>query len=349
MKGSAGRRGTWPIYSPRMASRPDLTDLPEPVIVSLPDRGFGAIELSVHDSGGGDDRPAVVFSHGFPELGYSWRYQHPAVVAAGFRAVAPDQRGYGGSSAPEPIEAYDLEQLCGDLDAMCGELGIERAVFVGHDWGGLVIWAMPTFFPERVAGLVGICTPFAPMPPTSLLASLVDGDAERQYIVWFQEPGVAEAILDPLAREMFEKVLRGGTDPAEAMSRAFVDGKLDMNPFRKLATLDPMGEPIVSPAELEHYVEIFTRTGFRGGINWYRNIDRNLERYPGVAKSDPAVPCLMITAEWDPALPPAFAAGMPDQIADLEVRMVPHGGHWVQQEFPEVINSYLVDWLSRRF
>ena len=320
--------------------------LPEPRVVTLPDRGHGPIELSVLDAGEG---PAVVFSHGFPELAYSWRHQVTALAAGGFRAVAPDQRGYGGSTAPEPIEAYDIDALCGDLDALCAELGIDRAVFVGHDWGGAVIWAMPTLFPERVAGLVGVCTPSVAFPGTAMLENLVDGDHERMYMLWFQQPGVAEAEMDPRAAQLFGKMMVPGVDPAAMLDRMMRDGKLDMNPFRDLDGMDPVADVFVSPEELAVYVDTFSRTGFRGGINWYRNLDRNRELHPDLCSTDPGVPCLMITAEWDPALPPWMAAGMPDQIEDLEMHMIPKAGHWVQQEHPEQVNAVLLDWLQRRF
>jgi pimeloyl-ACP methyl ester carboxylesterase len=324
----------------------DAPSLPDPRTVRLPDRGHGPIGLSILEAGEG---PAVVLCHGFPELAYSWRHQLPALAGAGFHAIAPDQRGYGGSSAPEPIEAYDIDALCGDLDALCGELGIDEAVFVGHDWGGALVWAMPTLFPERVAGIVGVCTPFVAFPSTAALENLVEGDRERMYMLWFQEPGVAEAELDPRADVLFGKMMIGGVDPAETAARMLRDGKLDMNPFRDLDGLDPVGEPCVSPEEMAVYVETFRRTGFRGGINWYRNLDRNRELHPDLCSADPGVPCLMITAEWDPALPPWMAAGMPDQIQDLEMHMIPKAGHWVQQEHPERVNAVLVDWLTRRF
>lgn len=322
---------------------------PEARLVTLPDRGHGAITLSVHDLGGGDARPAVIFSHGFPELGYSWRYQVPAVADAGLRAIAPDQRGYGGSSAPDAVEAYDLECLCGDLADLCDALGIERAVFVGHDWGGAVVWAMPEIHPERVAGLVGICTPNLPFPGTDFLRMLVNGKIERQYMLWFQEPGVAEAQLDSRAALLFRKMMVGGLDPAIVMERAFADGELDMNPFRDLDSMESIGDPIVSDEEVDHYIEVFSATGFRGAVNWYRNLDRNLALRPRISTFDPGVPCLMITSEWDPALPPAFAENMPNQIADLEMSMIPRGGHWVQQEYPAQVNDVLVEWLTRRF
>ena len=237
-----------------------MPSLPAPKRVELPRRADSEpITLAVYEQGSG---PAVVFSHGFPELAYSWRHQLPAVAAAGFRAIAPDQRGYGDSSRPADVAAYGLTQLTGDLVALLDALEIEKAVFVGHDWGGLVVWAMPLLHPQRTAGVVGVCTPYLPMPTVAVMRAMVDGEDERHYIAWFQKPGVAEGRLDGQVRVAFEKLLRGGVPLEELMARAFVDGKFDMNPFRRLAEIEPLGRSIVTPEELDTYVRAFERSGF---------------------------------------------------------------------------------------
>ncbi|MFZ4518034.1 MAG: alpha/beta fold hydrolase [Microthrixaceae bacterium] len=313
-----------------------------------PDGDPGGIRLAVHELGDGGDRPAVVFCHGFPELAYSWRHQLPAVADAGFRAIAPDQRGYGGSSAPDAVDAYGLGNLCGDLADLLDALEVDRAVFVGHDWGGFVAWAMPVLFPERCAGVVGVCTPYIPFPSTEFLRAMFPDD-EKMYMLWFQQPGVAEAVLDPQARLLFEKLMIGGIDPAELLAEQLASGELDMNPFRDLAGLESRGEPIVGEDELSVYASTFERTGFRGGINWYRNIDANGAAHPDVGTRRLELPTLMICAEWDPALRPEMAAGMPELCSDLEMHTVARAGHWVQQESPEEVDDLLVDWLVRRF
>jgi len=322
-------------------------EFPDPKRITLAARGSEPeVTLSVHEHGTG---VAVVFSHGFPELAYSWRHQLPALASAGFRAIAPDQRGYGGSVAPAEIERYGITELAGDLVGLLDALGIDKAVFVGHDWGGFVVWAMPVLHPERVLGVVGLCTPYMPMPATEVMRAMVGGEDERFYILWFQQPGVAEESMERQVRLVFDRLMRGGVAPHEMLSRAFVDGKLDMNPFRRIAELDPLGTLVVSEAELEHYTREFERTGFRGGINWYRNIDRNSREHPGIGVVKLDLPCLMLTAEWDAALRPEMAAGMPGLCADLEMHMIPRAGHWVQQEFPNETNALLIDWLTRRF
>jgi len=305
-----------------------------------------AINLSVHETGKG---PAVVFCHGFPELAYSWRHQLSAVAAAGFRAIAPDQRGYADSSAPLAVSDYGLTELTGDLVGLLDSLEIDRAVFVGHDWGGFVAWAMPVLYPERTAGVIGVCTPYMPFPQTSFMRTLVNGKDERMYILWFQEPGRTESVMDPKPRLIFDRLMRAPLEPAEAVKRMMASGELDMNPFRHIEDLKPETAPIVTQEELDVYVHAYEKSGFRGGINWYRNIDRNAREHPQVGVEKLTLPCLMITAEWDGALPPRMAAGMPALCSDLQMHNIDRAGHWVQQEFPDAVNATIIDWLNRRF
>jgi pimeloyl-ACP methyl ester carboxylesterase len=304
------------------------------------------ITLAVHELGQG---PAVVFCHGFPELAYSWRYQLPAVAATGFRAIAPNQRGYGESSAPPAVTDYGLTELTADLAGMLDALKIDRAVFVGHDWGGFVAWAMPVMYPERTAGVIGVCTPYIPFPPLSQMRAMVGGKDERIYILWFQEPGRAEAVMDPRARLIFDRLMRAPVDPTVAREQMMASGELDMNPFRRIEEFQPNTPLIVSSEELDVYAKAFEKTGFRGGINWYRNVDRNAREHPEVGTQKLTLPCLMITADWDIALRPQMAAGMPALCSDLEIHNIEKAGHWVQQEFPNEVNEKIVGWLKRRF
>ena len=333
-----------------------MTQLPEARRIELPPRSGSrgvaqdSITLAVHEAGPRDG-PPVVLCHGFPELAYSWRHQLKALADAGFRAIAPDMRGYGGSDCPEPIESYDLDHLTGDLVGLLDELQIEKAVFAGHDWGGFVAWAMPIVHPERTAGVIGVNTPYVALPKISMMRLAVPDD-EKLYVLWFQRPGIAEAIMDRNPRLLFEKLMRCGVEPEDAssmMERAASGQELDANPFRRLDEIPETGEPLLDSDELDVYVRAFEATGFRGGINWYRNIDRNAESFPeiGVKKLD--LPCLMVTAEWDVALPPSAAAGMPAVCSDLETKMIERCGHWTQQDKPDELNAIMIDWLKRRF
>ncbi len=331
-----------------------MSEFPEARAIQLPARPGpdgsleAPIELSLHEAGAG---PAVVLLHGFPELGYSWRKQLPVLAGAGFRALAPDQRGYGGSSRPEAVDTYDIHHLTGDVVALLDALSIERAVFVGHDWGGFVAWAMPLLHPDRTAGVVGVNTPYlprTPMSPLSLLEALACGKSERMYMLWFQEPEVADAVLARDVRLVFEKLFRSGVSPAEMMKRAAELGG-DMNPFRQLDRIEPFGDPVLTSDELEHYVSVFSRTGFTGGINWYRNLERNWQTTEALTGARIEVPSLMVIAEWDPALRPELAGAMPALVPDLETHTLEGCGHWTPQERPEELNRLLIDWLGRRF
>jgi pimeloyl-ACP methyl ester carboxylesterase len=298
------------------------------------------VTLSVHEAGMG---PAVVLCHGFPELAYSWRHQVQALVEAGFRVIAPNQRGYADSDSPGEIEAFDLVHLTGDMAALLDALDVEKAVFAGHDWGGFVSWAMLVLHPDRCLGAIGVNTPYVAFPSTQVLRGVFP-DPEKLYILWFQEPGVAEAFLDANVRIVFEKLMRRGTPPPEGGLR----GMADANPFKRIREIDPPGESFLTGEEIDLYTRAFQQSGFRGPINWYRNIDRNQERVPGIGKQKLDLPCLQITAAWDAAIPPSMAAGMPAVCSDLEMVPIEECGHWTQQEKPEELSNAMVDWLTRR-
>jgi pimeloyl-ACP methyl ester carboxylesterase len=303
------------------------------------------IRMRITEEGNG---PAVVLCHGFPELGHSWRHQLPALAAAGFHAIAPDQRGYGGTDAPAAVEQYDIHHLTGDLVGLLDTLDVAKAVFVGHDWGGLIVWMMPLLHPTRTAGVVGVNTPYLPRGPMSPITMLRAVFGENYYAVHFQEPGVADAGLARDVRRVFTQLLRRGVPIAEveaAMARA---GRM-RNLVEAIAEGEPLGEPLLTDADLQVYVDTFTRTGFTGGLNWYRNLDRNWETTPQLDGARIEVPSLMVTAEWDFVLRPEMAEPMRSYVTDLETVMIPRCGHWTQQEKPGELNQILVRWLAARF
>ncbi len=307
-----------------------------------------AISLSVHQGGEG---PAVVLCHGFPELAYSWRKQYQPLVDAGFQAIVPDQRGYGSSDSPPEIHQYDIDHLTADMVHLLDALEIEKAVFVGHDWGGFVAWAMPVLHPDRTAGVIGVNTPYlarSPLAPTQALSLAVGGATEKMYILWFQEPGVAEGVLDQHPRLVFEKLMRRSVSVEEMQARVAESGG-DMNPFLRLESLPEQGAALLSEDELAFYTEAFSKSGFRGGVSWYRNFDRNWTQHPEIGDHKIEQPALMVTAERDMVLSPALAADMPSRCDDLEIRMIEKCGHWTQQEKPDELNRIMVDWLQKRF
>ena len=304
------------------------------------------VELHVVEAGEGFP---VVFAHGFPELAYSWRHQLPAVAAAGYRAIAPDQRGYGRSSRPEAVTDYDIEHLTGDLLGVLDDIGEEKAVFVGHDWGSMVVWQLSLLAPERVAGVVGMSVPFlprGPMPPVQMMRDVL-GDSFF-YILYFQEPGVADADLgrDPATtmRRMLGGLSTVDTDP-EVIAAGFAnDGRGFVERLPEPAALPAW----LAPAELDHYVAEFTRTGFTGGINWYRNFDRNWTLTARLDGAKVRVPSLFIGGAADPVLlmsPPAVMDGwLEDHHGTV---LIDGAGHWVQQEKPDEVNAALLDFVAQ--
>ncbi len=294
----------------------------------MPERRLSAneIELNVIDEG---DGPLVVLCHGFPELAFSWRHQVPALTSAGFRVLAPDLRGYGGSSAPTAVEAYDVISLCGDLCGLLDAVGEQSAIFVGHDWGANLVWQLATLHPTRVRAVAGFSVPFVPRAPAPPLSIMRRHLGEDFYIVWFQEPGVADAAL---ARD----VRRTLTTPRQWTAQWAEE---DSEPPRRPSWL--------SEQELEVYVETFERTGFTGGLNWYRNIDRNWELTAAVADRRVEQPSLFLTGERDPVRRFMPAEAMRGWVTDLrEEIVVPGAGHWVQQQEPEAVTAALVRFLG---
>ena len=299
------------------------------------------IRMAIAEQGAG---PAVVLCHGFPEIGYSWRHQLPALAAAGFRGIAPDQRGYGATDRPAAVTDYDIHHLTGDLVGLLDALDIERAVFVGHDWGGIVVWMMPLLHPARTAGVIGVNTPYFPRPsaaPVGLIRSIW---GDNYYVVHFQKPGEADAALARDVRRVFRQLLRSGVPPDEALM-----GSPGRNLVEVIGGPDLPGRPLLGDEDLAVYVRAFERTGFTGGINWYRNMDRNWETTPQLEAARIEVPSLMVTAEYDPVLRPEMAEVMRGLVRDLEVVNIPGCGHWTQQEKPAELNRIMTGWLTRRF
>jgi pimeloyl-ACP methyl ester carboxylesterase len=303
------------------------------------------VDLHLLEAGG--DGPVVLLAHGFPELAYSWRHQLPALAEAGYRAVAPDQRGYGRSSRPGAIEDYDIHHLVGDLVGVLDDLGADRAVVVGHDWGSMVASHLALLHPERVHALVNMSVPHLArggVAPITAMREVMGGNFF--YILYFQEPGVADAELgdDPartMRRMLAGLALRPGESPDPAQFADDGRGFVDRMP-------EPDGLPDwLSAAELDHYVEEFRRTGFTGGLNWYRNLDRNWETTGELAGATVGVPSLFVGGALDPVLlmsPPAAAHGsLRDHRGDV---VVDGAGHWVQQEAPGEVNAALVRFLD---
>ncbi|WP_439817171.1 alpha/beta fold hydrolase [Zavarzinia sp. CC-PAN008] len=327
------------------------------------------IRMGVYEAGP-KDGPAIVLCHGFPELAYSWRHQIPALAAAGYHVLAPDQRGYGLTEVPERVEDYDLAHLLGDLVGMLDAVGVPKAVFAGHDWGGLLVWQMALLHPTRVAGVIGVNTPHIPHHMLWLHPDLVRDLAPGfvadpaqdplpqmrrvyspdMYVINFHDTDAADRMMARDVPRVFRSFMRKGvisldvyrTLPPEMRHMAITAGLEGPEPA------DLPGTAILSAEELGFYVQAFERTGFTGGINWYRNLSRNWLLDRGVDQVV-RVPSLMIAAGDDVVLTPAMTDEMPAIVPDLERHVIPACGHWSTQEKPHEVNALMLDWLRRRF
>ena len=318
------------------------------VIPGTTERTASLAEVDLHVVEAGEG-PLVVLAHGFPELSYSWRHQITALADAGYRVVAPDQRGYGRSSAPEALTDYDITHLTGDLLGLLDDIGEEEAVFVGHDWGSMVVWQLALLAPERVRGVVGMSVPFfprGPMPPIQAMRGIF-GD-NFFYMVYFQEPGVADANLGADAALTMRGMLAGLAEPNGAGAGAGAGGSDDKRGF-----VERLPQPSQLPAwlaqeELDHYITEFGRTGFTGPINWYRNMDRNWELTPQLDGAKVTVPSLFIGGADDPVLVMMNPAVMDGWVSDHRGNVIIEAaGHWVQQEKPAEVNAALLDFLTQ--
>ncbi len=234
------------------------------------------IRMGYYEAGPKTDQPPMILCHGWPELAFSWRHQIKALSAAGIRVIAPDQRGYGSTDRPEPVEAYDIEHLTGDLIGLMDHLGIDKAIFVGHDWGGFVVWQMPLRHLDRVAGVVGVNTPHSARPPVDPIDIMRKRFGDSMYIVQFQDPArEPDRIFNGRVEQMFDAFMRKPLprkdDAPKGQSGVPADDR-SLRCQKRYADADP-----VSGGE-KGFVDSFTRSGFTGGINWYRNMSRNWRR-----------------------------------------------------------------------
>jgi len=316
------------------------------------------IRMGYYEAGPKTDAPPVVLCHGWPEIAFSWRHQIKALSEAGIRVIAPDQRGYGSTDRPEPVEDYDIEHLTGDLIGLLDHLKIDKAIFVGHDWGGFVVWQMPLRYIDRVAGVVGINTPHMDRAPADPIGLFRQRFGDKMYIVQFQDPArEPDRIFGSRVEQTFDAFMRKpvtrpeGSPAEQAIAGLGASARVNLAFPQMIANYDAKHDPrtpILSAEEKKVFVDTFTNTGFTGGINWYRNMSRNWQRSVAIDHTV-RVPSLMIMAENDAVLPPSAADGMEKIIPDLEKYLVRDSGHWTQQEKPEEVSAKLIEWRRRRF
>jgi pimeloyl-ACP methyl ester carboxylesterase len=344
--------------SPRIASKARARTDEKEIRMSEPTQRLvetNGIRLNVAEQGPGvGNAPLVLLCHGFPESWYSWRHQLAALASAGFHVVAPDMRGYGKSDRPDAIDQYTLFHLVGDMVGLLDAFGAPTAVIVGHDWGAPVAWHAALLRPDRFRAVVGLSVPFRPRGKVAPTGIMPRTEGAQFYQLYFQEPGVAEAEMERDPRATVRNILYGGSGDAPRGGSAEPGAGIGMVPrgggFLRGPGAPATLPPWLSEADVDFYAGEFRRAGFRGGLNWYRNIDRNWELLAPFAGAPVTVPALYIAGDRDMVV--GFQ-GMDQLVANLKrfvpglrgTLMLPGCGHWTQQERPNEVNAAIVEFL----
>jgi pimeloyl-ACP methyl ester carboxylesterase len=305
------------------------------------------IRMRIAEMGKG---PLVLLVHGWPESWYSWRHQLPALAAAGYRAVAPDMRGYGKTDKPGAVEDYDIHHVTGDLVGILDALGEKNAILIGHDWGAIVSWQAMLLHPQRFTALVAMSVPYSGRGQRSIVQSLQQSMGDNfYYILYFQEPGVAEKEFDADPRGILSRLYLSPDSPREAP--VVTDRKRAAGGWiPRLGA--PKGLPSwLTQADLDYYVNEFKTAGFRGGINYYRNFHRNWETTPQLSGVKLDKPVLFIAGDKDSVIRGASAdalrTSMKEAVPGLrDVKLIPNTGHWVQQERVAETNAAILEFLQ---
>ncbi len=311
------------------------------------------LRMRIADHGEG---PLVLLCHGFPESSYAWRHQLVDLAEAGYRAVAPDLRGFGGTSAPADTQAYALQHLVADMVALLDVLGVPKAVIVGNDWGATLAWHAALLRPDRFSAVAAIGVPIMgqpPVPPTQIFPQTEDA---LFYTLYFQEEGVAEKEFEADIRRTLLKIYHAAS--GEAGPR--IEGDGTPNPFGMvsrenglLSSLPMPGRelPWLSNEDLDVFVSDYAECGFRGGLNLYRNLDRNWALYAAFAGLPVQVPALYMVGSRDTGL------SMPGmrQMIEAQKALAPQlrepiflddCGHWAPQERSTKVSKALVRFLT---
>ena len=307
------------------------------------------ITLSLYAAGPADG-PPVWLLHGFPECWHSWRHQVGPLVAAGYRVLMPEMRGYGQSSAPQEPAAYELITLCADIQAAMDLLGHRQVCVVGHDWGAPVAWHLALLEPQRVRAVVAMSVPYAGRPRQPALDFMRRQYAERfHYILYFQEPGVAERELDAdIPRTL--RMMMHNTSAAVPKDLFLQDKPADARLFDRMQ--DPEALPAWCDAQaFAEYERTFAGRGFHGALNWYRNFDRNWQRTEPLAERKVEQPALFLLGDKDPVgtLEAYALKHMPRCVPHVQQHVLGDCGHWVQNERPDEVNRLMLAFLGRHF
>jgi pimeloyl-ACP methyl ester carboxylesterase len=306
------------------------------------------IKMHVAEQGKG---PLVIMCHGFPEIGYSWRHQLSALAEAGFHAVAPDQRGYGKTDCPESLEAYNIFQLVGDLVGLVHAFGEDKAVIAGHDWGAPVACHCALLRPDIFHSVILLSVPYSPrswggIKPTDAMKKMA-GDLNF-YMLYFQEPGKVEREMERDVRETMIRILYSASGDPPLEKRCNFLFRKDQK-FIDTGYLPAELPNWLAEKDIDVFTEAFKRTGFRGGVNWYRNIDRNWELTPFLSGAKIRQPSLFVAGELDGVIAMNRRAfdHLEKSMPNLKRKiLIPGAGHWVQQERPQEVNELLIGFLK---
>lgn len=306
------------------------------------DVSVNGLRMHIAEHGTG---PLVLLLHGFPESWYAWRHQFEPLAAAGYRVVAPDQRGYCGTDAPGDVDQYTIMHLVGDVGGLVDALGERQAVLVGHDWGAPVAWNTAMMRPDIVRGVVGMSVPPTRRPPAPPLGLLEKRFGPNFYQVYFQQPGVADAELERDLHDTFRRFLVAASGSGRP-SAAAADGGGFLDAMPLVETLPDW----LTEADIDAFAEQYARNGFTGPLNWYRNINRNWELTALWASATIAAPSYYITGERDVVRTfsaPDFLDRLPIMLTDLRgVSDIQGSGHWTPQEYPDEVNAALLGFLA---
>jgi len=329
-----------------------MSAMPKPEMIET-----NAISMAVYRAGPRPDeteKPAIFFLHGFPEIAYSWRAQLSFFADAGYPVFAPDMRGFGASDAPEGQSEYTMEKLTGDIAGLLDHYGLEKAVFVSHDWGALVMWQLPFYQKDRILGLAGLNVPLLPHYPMDPIDMMKARFGDDMYIVRFQEEGACEPLLEKDLMQTFRYFLRKPNKGMSAKSDVpFEEKSLDLLGLLELGEEKWGGEQLMSADDLKVYADAYARNGFTPPLHYYRNMSANWIDQRRFLTDDGTLPfvdlpCLMITAELDRACPPEIAEPMADMVAPYERVDLNDCGHWSQQERATDVNAAIHTWLKNK-
>jgi len=310
-------------------------------------RKDGNEEINIHYVSSGKQNEkgdnTIILCHGWPDLWFGWRKQIPVLSGGGYHVVVPDMRGFGGTTAPYSLEMYTWKHITADLVFLLDSLHIKRAVFIGHDWGGMAVWFMTLYHPSRVKAVAAVCTPYTPPSLTYVpLEEIVKIRPVWYYQKYFNSDDAVKE-LDSETERLFLCLFRTSEKDDTVGKWMTPSSKSLLQDFQK----NPSRSRLLDQDELNYYVRVYKQTGFRGGLNWYRTRELNwkeaIDLKVGKIIEQPS---LMVTTGRDKVLTRELADNMGKFIPSLKKDHIEEAGHWVLVEQSDRLNRILLSWLG---